>query len=103
MYAGEVNTSGNMRGKAAWNPMRRWENNIKMDIREIEWEGADWINLAQDRHKWRAVVNMVMNLRVSQRGKGTAWNPMRRWENNIKMDLQEIEWEDADCINFGAG
>jgi hypothetical protein len=45
-------------------PRRRWEDNIKMDLREVEWGGMDWINLAQDRDRWRAVVNAVMNLRV---------------------------------------
>jgi hypothetical protein len=35
-----------------------------MDLREIEWDGVDWIELAQDRTKWRALVNTVMNLRV---------------------------------------
>jgi hypothetical protein len=41
-------------------------NNIKMDVAEIEWRGIDWISLAQDRHKWRTLVNVVMNLRVPQ-------------------------------------
>jgi hypothetical protein len=45
-------------------PRRRWEDNIKMDLREIGWGGMDWINLAQDRDRWRALVNAVMNLRV---------------------------------------
>jgi hypothetical protein len=45
-------------------PRRRWENNIKMDLREIGIDGANWIRLAQDRVQWRAFVNMVMNLRV---------------------------------------
>jgi hypothetical protein len=45
-------------------PRRRWENNIKMDLREVGWGGMDWINLAQDRDRWRALVNAVMNLRV---------------------------------------
>jgi hypothetical protein len=43
---------------------RRWVDNIKMDLLEIGWGGVDWIGLAQDRDKWRAVVNAVMNLRV---------------------------------------
>jgi hypothetical protein len=43
---------------------RRWEDNIKMDLREVGWGGMDWINLAQDRDGWRAVVYTVMNLRV---------------------------------------
>jgi hypothetical protein len=45
-------------------PRHRWENTIKMDLREMGWGGMDWINLAQDRDQWRALVNMVMNLRV---------------------------------------
>jgi hypothetical protein len=45
-------------------PRRRWENNIKMDLREIGSAGIDWIDLAQDRDRWRALVNTVMNLRV---------------------------------------
>jgi hypothetical protein len=42
-----------------------WENNIKMDLREIGWGGVDWIGLAKDRDRWRALVNTVLNLRVS--------------------------------------
>jgi hypothetical protein len=45
-------------------PRRRWEDGIKMDFREIGWGGVEWIHLAQDRDRWRAVVNAVMNLRV---------------------------------------
>jgi hypothetical protein len=44
---------------------RRWVDSIKMDLREIGWEGMDWIDLAQDRDQWRALVNTVMNLRVA--------------------------------------
>jgi hypothetical protein len=40
-------------------------DNIKMDLREIGWDGMDWIDLAQDREQWRALVNTVMNLRVA--------------------------------------
>jgi hypothetical protein len=43
----------------------RWKGNVRLDLREIGWEGMDWIHLAQDRDQWRAVVNMVMNLRVA--------------------------------------
>jgi hypothetical protein len=45
-------------------PRRRWVDNIKMDLREIGWNGVDWIDLAQYRDQWRALVNTVMNLRV---------------------------------------
>jgi hypothetical protein len=45
-------------------PSRRWEDGIKMDLREIGLGGVEWIHLAQDRYRWRAVVNAVMNLRV---------------------------------------
>jgi hypothetical protein len=45
-------------------PRRRWEDNIKMDLRETGFGDVDWINLAQDRNKRRALVNTVMNLRV---------------------------------------
>jgi hypothetical protein len=45
-------------------PRRRWVNNIEMDLRKTGWEGIDWIDLAQDRDKSRALVNAVMNLRV---------------------------------------
>jgi hypothetical protein len=40
------------------------EDGIRMDLREIGWGSVDWIQLAQDRYRWRAVVNTVMNLRV---------------------------------------
>jgi hypothetical protein len=45
-------------------PRRRWMNNIKMDLRVIGWDGMDWIDVAQDSDKWRALVNMAINLRV---------------------------------------
>jgi hypothetical protein len=43
---------------------RRWVDNIKIDLREIEWDGMDWFDLAQDRDQWRALVSTAMNLRV---------------------------------------
>ena len=45
-------------------PRRRWEDNIKMDLKEVGCGGVDWIELAQDRDRWRALVKAVMNLRV---------------------------------------
>jgi hypothetical protein len=45
-------------------PRRRWEDGVRMDLREIGCGGVDWIRLAQDRDRWLAVVSAVMNLRV---------------------------------------
>jgi len=45
-------------------PSRRWEDNIKMDLEEVGCWGMDWIELAQDRDRWRALVTAVMNFRV---------------------------------------
>jgi hypothetical protein len=45
-------------------PRRRWVDNIKMDLREIGWDGVDWIDLSQSRDRWRALVNTVISLRV---------------------------------------
>ena len=44
-------------------PRRRWEDNIKMDLQEVVYGGMDWIDLAQDRNRWRVLVNAVMDLR----------------------------------------
>jgi hypothetical protein len=43
---------------------RRWVDNIRMDLGEVGWDGVDWIGLAQDRNRWRALVNSVLNLWV---------------------------------------
>jgi 3-oxoacyl-ACP reductase-like protein len=45
-------------------PRRRWEGNVKIELREIGWVGMYWIDLAQDRDQWWAIANTVMNLRV---------------------------------------
>jgi hypothetical protein len=45
-------------------PSHRWKDNINMDLQEVGWRGMDWIYLAKDRDRWRALVNAVMKLRV---------------------------------------
>jgi hypothetical protein len=45
-------------------PIRRWMDDIRMDLGEVGWGDVDWIGLAQDRNRWRALVNLVLNLRV---------------------------------------
>ena len=45
-------------------PRRRWEDNIKIDLQAVGYEGMDWVQLAQDRDRWRAFMNAVMNFRV---------------------------------------
>ena len=45
-------------------PRHKWEDNIKMDLQEVRYGGMDWIELAQDRDRWRALVNDVMNFLV---------------------------------------
>jgi hypothetical protein len=74
-WAGHVTSKGKMRnaftffiGKTEWKislgrHSRTCEDTVRMDHREIRWKGVDWIHLAQDRDQWRAVVNIVINLR----------------------------------------
>jgi hypothetical protein len=56
---------GNPEGKRPLGrPIRRWVDNIRMDLGEVGWGDVDWIDLAQDRNRWRVLVNSVMNPRV---------------------------------------
>jgi hypothetical protein len=62
---GEVHTGfwwGDLRERDHLKDRRRWEDNNKMDLKEVEWGGTDGIHLAQDRDRWQALVNAVMNL-----------------------------------------
>jgi hypothetical protein len=51
--------------------IRTWVDNIRMDLREVGWSDVDWIGLAQDRNRWRALVNLVLNLGKSREKKAT--------------------------------
>jgi hypothetical protein len=65
-------------------PRRRWEVGIKMDLREIGWGSVEWIHLAKDRDRWRAVVNAVMNLLVLvPQSYLASWF----WDNNITVAM----------------
>jgi hypothetical protein len=56
---------GRPKGKTPFERTRhRWEDNLKMDLHEVGWGGMDWIDLAQDRDRWRVLVNVAMNLWV---------------------------------------
>ena len=59
-------------------PRHRWEDNIKMDLQIVGWWGIDWIDLVQDRDRWRAVLNLVINLRVRYNAGNflTSWEPV---------------------------
>jgi hypothetical protein len=55
-----------------WEDQDRWVDNIKMDLREVGLDGVDWIDIAQDRDQWRALVNAVLNLRVQYQMVGSS-------------------------------
>jgi len=52
------------RKRLLWRPRHRWEDNIKMDLQEVRFGGMGWIDLAEDRNRWRPLVNAVKNIRV---------------------------------------
>jgi len=60
----DLNSSPNIVWETTWEIRRRWEDNIKMDLQEVGCGGMDWIELSQDRDRWRVLVTAVMNLRV---------------------------------------
>ncbi|KAJ4446835.1 hypothetical protein ANN_13533 [Periplaneta americana] len=75
-------------------PRRRWEDNIKMDLREVGYDGRDWINLAQDRDQWRAYVRAAVNLRIVSRVvDARKWSvKWRKWDiSDIFFFLSPVE------------
>jgi hypothetical protein len=64
MHIGYWWESQKKREQTLGRPRRMWVDNIQMDLREIGWDGIDWIEPAQDRDQWKALVNTMMNLRV---------------------------------------
>ena len=68
-YGGEERCTQGFGGETGgkettWKTRRSWEDNIKMDLQEMGWGAMDWIDLTQDRDRWSALVNAVMNLQV---------------------------------------
>jgi hypothetical protein len=60
----DVGVKARLKKRPVGRPRCMWVDNIKMDVKEIGFDGIDWIDLAQDRDQWRALVNTIMNLRV---------------------------------------
>ncbi|KAJ4435688.1 hypothetical protein ANN_18304 [Periplaneta americana] len=82
-------------------PRRRWEDNIKMDLREVGYDDREWINLAQDRDQWRAFVRAAMNLRnaVGQNSEESVLDFMNKIEHSEKM-YQEIDHEKESHLSY---
>jgi hypothetical protein len=65
---------GNIEGKRPLGrPRRRWVDNIRMNLEEVGWGNLDWIGLAKDRNRWRALVNSVLNLRIPKNASGLTY------------------------------
>jgi hypothetical protein len=70
-------------------PRRRWVDNDRMDLREVGWGVVDWIGLAQDRNKWRALVNSVLNLQDPCNVK-KLWSCLRTGGLSSGVQLQRV-------------
>jgi hypothetical protein len=68
-------------------PTHTWENNIKMDLQDIRWEGVDWIHLSWDRNMWQALVDMVMNLQVPHNAVNFLPNSSTSQATSFSMDI----------------
>ncbi|KAJ4450296.1 hypothetical protein ANN_01716 [Periplaneta americana] len=86
-------------------PRRRWEDNIKMDLREVGYDDRDWINLAQDRDQWRAYVRAAMNLRVPQKPVfDLTWNDSRLRatpNRRTNTEFNDSKWKFGDSLSLG--
>jgi hypothetical protein len=80
-------------------PKRRWEDNIKMDLQEVGWGGMDWIDLAQDRDRWRAVVNAVMKLGVPYSAGNflSSWGTIRFSRRTLFLGVSYFHDQRSDC------
>ncbi|KAJ4428068.1 hypothetical protein ANN_24082 [Periplaneta americana] len=76
-------------------PRRRWEDNVKMDLREVGYDDRDWINLAQDRDRWRAYVRAAMNLRLLGATTVTKWNQQQQRNLNVHEHISYTLLRDA--------
>jgi hypothetical protein len=86
-------------------PRRRWVDNIRMDLVEVGWSDMDWIGLAQDRGRWRALVNWVLNLRVPQNaGELSSVLTTRDLSNSAQLHVVSkdgVMWTGLVCIRIG--
>ena len=69
-------------------PKRRWEDDIKMDLQEVRWVCGDWMELAQDRDMWRALVSTVMNLRFPK----NEWNFLTSCRTSYLLKKDSAPW-----------
>jgi hypothetical protein len=72
-------------------PRRRWVENIRMDLVDVGWVDVDWIGLARDRDRWRALVNSVLNLRVPQNA-GKLWSVQRTKDLSSSAQLHGVSY-----------
>ena len=92
-------TSTPTRKRPLGRPRRKWEDNIRMHLKEIGIKTRNWAYSAQDRDHWRSLVNAALNLRVPHKGKRSFGSPKRRWENNIKIYVKEIGINTRDWVD----
>ena len=86
-------------------PRRRWVDNIKMDLQEVGCGNMDWIELAQDREKWRALVNAVMNRRVPLNAENlSSWEPVsfsrRTLLHGVSNESNQITIANSHSLSF---